>query len=211
MFKVSSLALLIFSLATSAFAQGPYHAYIDSMRSSNVTHYYVSMGAEGEYGSAEAQVPANKDDGNDANNKHLWQGYGIRNEMGVEFIKFVQFNVAHTALNIHSKKDARERLFGSRFDAGARFTFSAPLGNLSLGGGLITSRMDYVHQDATQDFYGSGYYQSVGYNYFTSSNISISTEAKRIRENLTRNAGSNNIDGFKLETTTVGMCFKIWL
>src|SRR5690606_27074817 len=137
--------------------------------------------------------------------KAKWQGYGIRNEIGLEFLKFLQFNLGHTSLNLRSKDDSTENISGSRFNAGAGLTFYAPLGNLRFGGGFLGSRLDYRQQDNSSSYYGSGYYYDIGYDYFINYNVSFYLAGKRNFENLVRNSGKVLPGSVKAETTSAGM------
>jgi hypothetical protein len=203
--------------AGAAMAQSPSHAYINQTRSSVNTNYFVSIGAEGEFGvfaSKEKGVKDGKDKASkeaEKTTESKWQGYGIRNEIGLEFLKFLQFNLGHTSLNLRSKDDSTENLSGSRFHGGAALAFYAPLGNLSFGGGFLGSRLDYRRQDNAASYYGSGLYYEVGYNYFLNYNVSFYLNARRNQENLVRNSGQELPSSIQTETTSAGMGFKIWL
>ncbi len=204
-------------LVETSYAQSPSHAFINTQRSSSVTHYSLSVGIVGEYGDYESSemVEANPGDEFDNGKKARvlkWQGYGVKNELAIEFLKFLQFQVGHTSLHMRSNSDSTENLSGSRFNAGGALNFYAPLGNLKLGGGFITSRYDYHRQSNAGGYYGSGYYYSLGYNYFLSYRISFYAEGYQNFENIVRNSGNDEIPGnFRTKTGSVGLGFKIWL
>jgi hypothetical protein len=177
------------------------------------------MSAQGEFGSVTrslaqtkdgAKAEVAKDDESPGTDKIYWQGYGIRNEIGVEFVKFLQFKVAHTSLNLRGQ-DSSQRLSGSRFEGGTNLTFSAPLGNLQMGGGLVTSRLDYLNGGDTSGYYGSGYYYGLGYNYFLSSGVSFNAQVRQSQEHLVRNSGAKAVTSMDMAMRGVSLGFDIWL
>jgi len=129
----------------------------------------------------------------------------------VPMIKFVQVVAGHTFVNMRYRDDALESLSGSRLNAGLRFSFLAPIGNLEIGGGLLGSRLDYQKQLENASFYGSGQYYSVGINYFVNSRVSVYFEAKMHQEHLVRNGGSSTVSAMDSDSTLMGGGFRIWL
>jgi hypothetical protein len=204
---LSSLILIAgVSAASPALAQSPTHAYINSMRSSYETHYFVSIGATGSAGTITSQ-----ERGEDAESlSSRWQGYGVRNEVGIEFLKFLHFSVAHSSLNIRSSTRSSETLSGSRFEGAASLNFYAPLGNLQMGGGFLGSRLDYRRESDSGSYFGSGYFYNVGYNYFMSSMISFYIDARKSQENLVNNNSSELPGNLKTDMSEAGLGFKIW-
>jgi len=214
------LIIVGFALLSSGsvvYGQSPSHSYINSQRSSSVTHYSLSVGVIGEYGefvSSELVDENASDEFSDekVNKVMKWQGYGIKNELGIEYLKFLQFQVGHTSMHLRSNNDSSENLSGSRFNAGGGLNFYAPLGNLKLGGGFLMSRYDYHRQEHAGGYYGSGYYYSLGYNYFLSHRISFYAEAFQNVESVIRNSGNKELPAnFKANTGSAGMGFNIWL
>jgi len=211
-------ALLGMLIAESAvYAQSPSHAYINTQRSSSVTHYSLSVGVVGEYGEYLSSELVDEDSNDEFSDEKVnkvmkWQGYGVKNELGIEYLKFLQFQIGHTSLHMRSNSDSSENLTGSRFNAGGGLNFYAPLGNLKLGGGFLMSRYDYHRQENAGGYYGSGYYYSLGYNYFLSQRISFYAEAFQNVENIVRNSGNKDLPAnFKANTGSVGLGFNIWL
>ena len=212
---VTAIVGLMFFLvffAEVAKAQSPSHSLVNLHRSSRVTHYYVSILAEGESGDYQTTQVDDETEEAEAYPKNArWQGYGVRNEIGVEFLKFVLFNAGYTNTNLRNRNDGSERLHGSRMSFGGKLNFYAPLGNLMVGGGVLSSRLEYQRQAARSTFYGSGYYYSLGYNYFMSTRISVAAEVRQSRETLTRNSGSALVKSIHAKMTGGSLGFNIWL
>jgi hypothetical protein len=183
------------------------HALINSTRGED-TNVFVSQGIEGEYGSFR-KIGAGEDVG-DANGQ-IWRGYSFRNTLGLELMKFVQFSVSHAFVNMRSKANSLENIRGSRVMGETRLVFSSPIGNVEAGGGVIGSRMEYQMKLDNSDFLGSGYFYSLGLNYFFSQRVSFYAQGRVVNENLVRNGGSSEIENIKSKTSSVGLGFSIWL
>jgi hypothetical protein len=215
--RLNNLAILGFLLAylgpltPSAIAQpGVSHNYVNTYRSSSITHFFVSQSIEGEYGEVELSTSGT---GLTAAGTRIekWRGYNLTQTFGLELLKFVQLNVAHSMINMRSSGSALERLGGSRFSAGARFVFLAPVANLEAGGGVLGTRYDYQHDLTTSDFYGSGVYYTLGFNYFISEKVSLFGQAKTIDELSMRTNGDPNAKSIRSRTTNLGTGFTLWL
>ncbi len=191
------------AVATASPAQASSHSYINQMRSSVRTNVLVSQGIEGEYGSYRAKSSTESFSQN-------WQGYGFRSGLGLEVMKFVQFNVGHTFSNMSNAGSNVERMIGSKVFAETRLVFMAPLANLELGGGILGSRLDYQRAADVASFYGSGLYYSLGLNYFMSPSVSVYGTAKLNQENLMKSSGAA-ADNFKTNTTALGLGFSLWI
>jgi hypothetical protein len=168
----------------------------------------VSQGIEGEYGTVNkigAGLSAEEGD------RRVWRGYAFRNTIGMELMKFIQFSISHSFLNLRSKANSLENLRGSRLMGETRLVFSSPIGNVEVGGGVIGSRMEYQMKLDNADYLGSGVYYSLGLNYFFSQRVSLFGGGKIIKENLVRNGGSSKIENIKTETSNIGLGFSIWL
>ncbi len=189
------------------------HAYINYQRSSTESHVFVEQSIDGEYGTFATNGTMNDADGNaqSVNAKQLWKGYGFSTELGMELMKFVQFTASHTFVNLRYKEDALQSLTGSRVNAGLRLSFLSPVGNLEAGGGFQGSRLDYQKQLENGSFYGSGFYYSLGVNYYLSSRISVDFQGKMAREHLDRSSGSSSVRSIDTDTTQMGFGFRIWL
>jgi hypothetical protein len=183
---------------------------VNTYRSSSITHFYVSQSIEGEYGEVELSTSGT---GLTSAGTRIekWRGYNLTQTFGLELLKFVQLNVAHSMINMRSSGSALERLGGSRFSAGARFVFLAPVANLEAGGGVLGTRYDYQHDLTTSDFYGSGVYYTLGFNYFISEKVSLFGQAKTIDELSMRTNGDPNAKSIRSRTTNLGTGFTIWL
>lgn len=192
-------------------AQG--HSYINHMRSSTTSHVFIQQSVEGEYGKVVSSGIKTDEIGATVSTKQdqFWKGYGIGTSIGIELLKFVQFTAGHTFVNLRYRDDALERLSGSRLNAGLRLSFLAPVGNLEVGGGLLGSRLDYQKQLENASFYGSGFYTSLGLNYYMNSRVSFYFEGKMNQENLVRNSGSSVTSDMQSSTTLMGVGFRIWL
>lgn len=192
-------------------AQG--HSYINYTRSSTYSHVFVQQSVEGEYGKVVSTGSKADESGAmvSTTSNQFWKGYGIGTSVGIELMKFVQFTAGHTFVNLRYRDDALERLSGSRLNAGMRLSFLAPVGNLEVGAGLLGSRLDYQKQLENASFYGSGYYTSLGINYYMNSRVSVYFEAKMNQENLVRSSGSSVTTNMQSGTTLMGAGFRIWL
>lgn len=191
----------IFAAST---ARAESHEYINYMRSSTESHFFVEQSLEGEYGKYKANSPGGMTD-------QFWKGYGIGTSIGIELMKFVQFTAGHTFINMRYKEDALESLSGSRLNAGLRLSFLSPIGNLEAGGGVLGGRYDYQKQLENASFYSSGMYYSLGVNYFLSSRVSIYAEGKMNREHMGRDGGSAVTTDMDSDATQMGAGFRIWL
>lgn len=197
-------ALLLEGMALA----GPGHSFINSQRSSENNNVFVSQAVEGEYGHMN-KIAAGLKEGEGEN--RVWQGYGFRNTIGVELLKFTQFSLSHTFMNMRSKASSLENLHGSRLAGEARVVFSSPIGNMEAGGGVIASSMDYTRLLENADFLGSGYYYTLGLNYFLSQRVSFFGQGKMIRENFVRSGGSSTIENIKSDTSNASFGFSLWL
>jgi hypothetical protein len=204
-------ALLSLLWSGAALAQG--HGYVNYMRSSTSSYVFVQQSIDGEYGQHSTEGEAKDETGKTSSyeDKQYWKGYGIGTSVGLELMKFVQFVAGHTFVNLRHKDDALESLSGSRVHGGLRLVFTAPVANLELGSGLTGSRLDYQKQLENSSFYGSGFYYSVGLNYFMSSRISVYYEAKIVHEHLVRSGGSSSVSAMDTDATAMGLGFRIWL
>lgn len=164
--KILKTALTVLSLGATAGplqAQSMTHNYVNTTRSSAISHIFVSQSIEGEYGEFEMSGGSNTA-GLTASTPTItkWRGYNVTQTLGLEVMKFIQFNASHSMMNMRSSASGLERLGGSRFSAGARLVFLAPVANLEAGGGVIGTRYDYQRNLTTSDFYGSGVYYKIG-------------------------------------------------
>lgn len=191
-------------LGAASMAEASPHSYINEMRSGTVSHVYFQQSLEGEYGTYNVETPA-------GTAIQSWKGYGIGTSVGIELMEFVQFTAGHTFLNMKYKDDSLESLSGSRLNAGVRFGFLSPVGNLEIGSGLLGSRLDYRRRLDNATFYGSGLYHSLSMNYFLSSRLSVYGTAKLSSENLVKNNGSADVSSIKTNTTQMGLGFRIWI
>jgi hypothetical protein len=219
------VALGAWSVGPTALAQS--HNYINYMRSSTTTAVFVQQSVDGEFGKftlrgenkatdatadatgdAQASGPAKAPGAYEVTQR--WRGYGIGTTVGIETMKFLQFVAGHTFVNLRYRDDALQSLNGSRLHLGGRLAFTAPLVNLEGGAGVQGSRLDYQRQLDNASFYGSGYYYSLGLNYFVSTRVSFYYEAKQAHEHLVRNGGSASIESIDTEDTLMGLGFRLW-
>lgn len=205
---IPAIAVGGLTLSSFASAYGQSHALINSSRSSSMGNMFVSQAIEGEYGNY-AKVAAGAEPA-DASSR-VWKGYGIRNSFGLEVIKFTQFSISHTFLSMRSKADSLENVHGSRVTAEMRLVFSSPVGNMEAGGGFSGSRLDYQRQLDNADLLGSGYFYTLGLNYFISSRVSFFGTGRLYRENLVRSGGNAEIESIRTDTSNLGVGFNIWL
>lgn len=193
------------------------HNLVNTMRSGTVSHMFVSQSLDLEFGNFSGKVDHGKSADAVAGLESLgpssdkWRGFGIGTNFGLEVFKFIQFTGGHTYVSMRRNDDGLQTLSGSRFNAGARFVFLAPLANLELGGGILASRMDFVQRLQRAEFYGTGLYYSVGMNYFLTSQVSVFGTVKTIQESFVRGSGDSTFEAIKNQTTTVGTGFSIWL
>lgn len=205
-------ALVAATTSYDLLAQGPTHAYLNTQRSSFNNHYFIGVGVEGEYGSANS-IGENFAAATGVNSRNMtWKGQGVRNQIGVEYLKFVQFTLSHADVNLRNSSNGAETLSGSRFGLGTTLSFYAPLGNLRLGADATAANYDYRRDGTTSSYVGSGMSYRVGYNYFLTYNISFQANVEQLKEKIQRNGGSSETaSSIRKETTLVGMGFMVWL
>lgn len=209
---IVGLSVFSGSLIASVDAYGQAHNYINSRRSGTVSHVFVTQSVDGEFGRFNTSGKETTAEGTiSTSSAPYWQGFGIGSSVGIEVLKFIQFNAGHTFVNMRNKNDGLEKIDGSRLNGGARFVFTAPVANLEAGGGILASRMDYTKRLEAATFYGSGYYYTLGLNYFISSQVSFFGNAKMNHENLVRNSGSSVTTSMSTDTTLLGFGFTLWL
>ncbi len=200
-FKKLILSLFMISISTNALAQ---HALIDRMRPSG-SNVFVSSAIEGEYGKF------SKSRGEDLPvERSGWRGYGVRNGVGVEVLKFAQFSLSHTMLSLRSNSSSLENARGSRLAADMTFSFSAPITNIQFGLGVLASQLDYQDREYSASLLGSGYYQSMGFNYFVSPSISCLLLGKRLTSQNTGNSGSE-LSSLDSTTDNISFGISIWM
>ena len=208
MFRVVVIKLAISMLLISQAAVAGTHSLINASRSGTQSNVFVSQALEGEYGHFnKISAGTTKEEGD----SKIFRGYGIRNTLGVELMKFTQFSVSHTFLDMRSRANSLENLHGSRLQAEARLVFSSPIGNMEAGGGFTASKLDYTKQLDTADYLGSGYFYTLGINYFLSPKVSFFGNGKVYRENMVRNGGSSSIENIKTKTSGLGFGFSLWI
>jgi hypothetical protein len=213
--KILHTVLVLLALGTftgTAWSQSVTHNYVNTTRSSAIAHILVSQSVEGEYGEFEISGAGGTLGLSSSSPKvSKWRGYNLSQTLGVEIMKFIQFNVSHSMMNMRSSASSLERLGGSRFSGGAKLVFTAPLANLEAGGGVIGTRYDYQRYLSTSDFYGSGLYYSLGFNYFMSERVSFFGQAKSIDEHSVRTGGNSEAKSINSRTTNIGTGFTLWL
>lgn len=204
--RIGFLAPFLFSLTTSAFAQS--HAYIDQSRSSLSKNVFLTTSVEGEYGRVQKTAKEGKDC---AIKTESWRGYGIRNGLGVEVMKFTQFSLSHTLLNMRNSDSGLENLTGSRLNAEIAFSFSAPLTNIQFGFGAMAAQLQYQNLEKSSSFAGAGHYYTMGTNYFFSPSISFRTDFKRIVTDNKVTSGSSDYSELKANTESMSLGIAVWL
>lgn len=202
-FWTKVLTLVFLTTGTTSLFAGA-HSRVNMERSSITNHAFVTQAVEGEYGRF-------KVNGDNVDETQTWKGYGIRTGVGMEIMKFVQFSAGHTFLNMREKGNGLENLRGSRFYGETKAIFYSPVGNLEGAMGVTGLRMDYQKILDTAEFYGSGYYYSIGLNYFVTSTLSFFGNARMAQENMVKNSGNAVNDQLKTDTTSVGGGFTLWL
>ena len=205
------LAIGLAGLAQTTNAQNVSHQFVNTERSSAVTHIFVSQSIEGEFGEFELNSSSASIGHSGGKDTAKWQGYNLTQTFGLELFKFLQFSASHSMMNMRSQSSSLQHLGGSRFSGGARLVFLAPVANLEAGAGVIGSRYDYQNQLNTANFYGSGVYYSLGFNYFMNERVSVFGQGKMINEHAVRNGGNSSTTSISAKTTNLGMGFTLWL
>lgn len=198
-----SLALL--SISGSAVAQGS-HDMINKSRSSYYKNVFLTTSVEGEYGSISKQ-----EKGSDELTKESWRGYGIRNGLGIEMMKFTQFSLSHTLLNMRSAKSSAETLSGSRLAGEFALSFSAPITNIQFGLGMTLTSLQHQALGKTQSYSGTGTFYTIGLNHFFTPTISVQAIAKRIEGQNRLSAGESNLEKFGSITDNLSLGIAVWL
>jgi len=213
MFKVIASLITLTSLFIAPHVFAESHDYVTTHRSSYKNRVFFQQSIEGEFGSFSTSGSKTNDFGGTDSyvESQDWKGYNFGTTVGMEVLKFVQFNIGHSFINMQSKDDRNESLIGSRVKAGMKIVFSAPIFNLELGAGFQGSRLDYQKQLENGMFHGSGMYQEVSFNHYMNSQISLYLNAGYADEQLTRTAGSSAVKDMKTSTTVMGAGIRIWL
>lgn len=199
-----SLLTVTTGLSLTSVAIAGAHSRVNMERSSITNHVFVTQAVEGEFGKY-------KVNGDDLDETQTWKGYGIRTGVGMEIMKFVQFSAGHTFLNMREKGNGLENMRGSRLNGETKVIFYSPVGNLEGAFGLTGLRMDYQKLLDSAEFYGSGYYYSLGINYFVAPSLSFFGNARVNNENMVKNSGAAQSDQLKVDTTSMGAGFTLWL
>ena len=76
---------------------------------------------------------------------------------------------------------------------------------------MIATRYDYQKDLDTSDFYGSGFYYSIGMNYFMTDRVSAFGVAKMINEHSVKGGGSSETNDIASNMTNLGFGFSLWL
>lgn len=196
--------LAAIALMSAEVAQAYTHQYINQSRSSISRHIFVTQGIDMEYGMYKFKNGSQYQD-------RTWQGYGIQNSVGMELMKFIQFSAGHTLIQNRAVSNGQERLSGTRLNGDLKLIFSAPVGNLEAGAGVVASRVDYHSDRGQAGLYGSGMNFSLGMNYYLSSNVSFYGKVRQLRENLVHNSGSAEMDNIYTDSRSMGFGVSIWL
>lgn len=207
--SVLFVASASFTPSMQAYAES--HNYINIMRSSTQSHVFVQQSLDGEIASYEKSLRHGSASGAGQPTSQVWRGYGIGTTAGLELMKFLQFTVGHTFINMRYRDDSLESLIGSRVQTGMRAVFLSPIGNLEAGAGVQGSRLDYQKQLDNATLVGNGLYYSLGLNYFLSSRLSVYFEAKKAEDHLVRNNGSADIASINTDATIMGLGFRLWM
>lgn len=179
---------------------------IDRSRSSFYKNVFLTTSVEGEYGTV-----SKTEKGADGLSKESWRGYGIRNGLGIEMMKFTQFSLSHTLLNMRSSKSSAETLSGSRLAGEFALSFSAPITNIQFGLGMTLSSLQYQSLGKTTSYAGSGTYYTVGLNHFFTPSISLQAVAKRIEGENRLSAGESSLEKIGSVTDNLSLGIAIWL
>ena len=197
----SKFALAFFFLSEMAF--GLSHNYINQYRSSSKIHFHISQGISGEVGRIKL---------NDDNKYADWSGSHFDSELGIELFKFIQLGVQHSFMDQEQGSDSFESLSGSRFSSRLGAVFSAPVGNLEIGGFAIASRYDYQNQLDRAKFYGSGIGWDIGVNHFFSSKVSGYVKFFQLNEHLVRKGEHETIEKeLDYEGSGGSLGIRVWL
>ncbi|MBC7661509.1 MAG: hypothetical protein H7249_17570 [Chitinophagaceae bacterium] len=199
-----AMTSVLLALSGSAFAET--HAMIDQSRSSFNKTMFVTTSVEGETGTMEKTLKGSNDVMSES-----WHGYGIRNGVGVEAFKFIQFSLSHTLINMRSADSSLETLSGSRLSAEIAFEFSAPLTNIEFGLGMLGDNLTYLSNEKSGTVVGSGHFYSMGINYFLTPSVSFQATGKRLEVNNQMSGGSSDINKLSSKTDSLSAGIAIWL
>lgn len=206
MLNQSSVALLLTGLAFSGTALAQSHSMIDKSRSSLYKNVFLTTSVEGEYGKL-----LKTEKGSDVILDESWRGYGIRNGLGIEMMKFTQFSLSHTLLNMRSSESSRENLQGSRLAGEIALSFSAPITNIQFGIGMTLSNLTYQSPLKSASYAGSGTYYTIGFNHFFTPSISVQAVAKRMEGESRLSAGEAELEKFGTKTDNLSLGIAVWL
>lgn len=199
------LAFVLASISGTAMAQSS-HAMIDRSRSSFYKNIFLTTSVEGEYGKL-----SKTEKGSELLKNESWSGYGIRNGLGIEMMKFTQFSLSHTLLNFRSAKSSLENLTGSRIAGEFTLSFSAPITNIQFGIGFAASNLEHQSLAQRSSYAGTSHYYSVGFNQFLTPSISFQAIAKRLEGENRLSGGEATLTKFKSATDNLSLGIAVWL
>ncbi len=203
---IQNLMFSLFGLSLAATALGQSHAMIDRNRSSWQNNIFLTQSIEGEYGSFETKASDS-----DAVSHKTWRGYGIRNGVGMEAFKFIQFSLSHTMFHQNAKSSSLENARGSRLAADLGLVFSAPIANIQFNAGLTAAEMDYQKGDENAAYSGTGRYLGLGLTYFFSPRLSLQALGKQMSSFYAKDGGNLAQDRIETKMENFSLGLSVWL
>lgn len=195
---------LFTATAASQAAAYAYTTHDRVRRPSSAVH--ISQGLSLEYG----KISINPLDATLDQQTDTWQGVHHNTGVSLELMRFLQFGLSHTFVDLKAQNATYATLRGSRVSGDARAVFEAPLFNLELGLGVTASRLSYQRELIAADYYGTGHYRSVGVSHIFNRRLSMYLQGQLLNSRLVPGGGS--LSGpmrTELQSGTIGL--RLWL
>lgn len=146
------------------------------------------------------------------NTSTKWQGYGVKNAIGMELFRFIQLEMSHSLVNMDGSSKGIEKYSGSKIGGSIKLSFHSPIGNLEIGTGSHVGSYNYQKDLITSQVTGSGHLFSLGINHFFKSNLSISGTISSQNEKISkRKTTLNDNDSLQGTLKLLGVGLNIWI
>ncbi|NRA65080.1 MAG: hypothetical protein HRU19_11400 [Pseudobacteriovorax sp.] len=201
MFK---FGILLLSMLATPILFGQSHAGVDQNRTAFGKDVFVDQSVKAIDGTVVTSSDA-------TTTSSTWRGFGLKNGVGIELLRFMQLSLNHTYVGMRAKHSSLEHFSGSELSLGLSFSFSSPVGNLVFGTAAHGANYTYQNFNASSSFSGGGATHSVGLNYFLNSSISLMGRFEQINGLYTHGSGNTGLDNFTLNGQSFGLSVLIWL
>ncbi len=187
--------LFLFLFSTTAFGSHYMYNYGYNQERMRV---FMSETGEFEYGNYYLLK------GNDTTNKR-WINGGLRTEIGLEFLKFLQLDLAHTMISGQNRDCSKENIRGFSLSSGIKMVFTSPAFNFEVGGGVIGSQLDYQNNTISTGMLGYGNYLTGGFNYYVSRQVTFLLQYSRVIQRFDANSPNQDFEKIRSNMNVFNM------